>query len=297
MRVLVTGSSGLIGRVIAVRLEQLGHDVIGLSRRKIDALPGGIPQIEADIGSPFFLDSMRKDLPPCEIVIHAASERATASDAISVSTTNCLGTQQVIALARTWSSRAFLFLSGVAVIGVPRELPVTEEHPTRPLSAYLASKLFGEHLVEIAGREGLASASFRIAAPIGPAMPGDRIAPVFVERALAGKPIVLHGTGSRRQDYVHVRDVACAAEQWIVRPAEGVFNVASGRSVSNLELAERCIGLLGSKSRIEFSGRPDPDDAVTWEVSIAKAESAFGYRPAVSLDDSIREIAEAMVKD
>lgn len=303
MRIMVTGTSGLIGGAIALHLCGQGHEVVGLSRRKSPLLPARITQLEADIASPSFLEKVRNETPPCEAIVHAAADRNPAPNESSVSTTNCLGTQQMIALAQTWptvsrsiqpAARAFLFLSGVSVVGVPKENPITEEHPARPLSAYLASKLFGEHLVNIACSAGLPGASFRVTAPIGPGMPRDRIVSVFIQRALNGQPIVLNGAGTRRQDYVDVRDVACAAGHWLMRPVEGAFNIASGRSISNLELAKLCTGVLNSTSRIEFSGKPDPDDAVAWDVSIEKAKRAFGYEPAVTIEDSILQIAAAL---
>jgi nucleoside-diphosphate-sugar epimerase len=61
-------------------------------------------------------------------------------------------------------------------------------------------------------------------------------------------------------------------------------------------LAELCIALLDSPSRIEFSGQPDPDDRVTWEVSIEKAQRAFGYAPRVTIEDSILRIADAVAR-
>jgi UDP-glucose 4-epimerase len=298
---MVTGTSGLIGGAIALHLCGQGHEVVGLSRRKSPFLPARITQLETDIASPSFLEKVRNEAPPCEAIVHAAADRNPAIGAASVSTTNCLGTQQIIALAQSWptvsrstTTRAFLFLSGLSVVGVPKEHPITEEHPAQPLSAYLASKLFGEHLVNIACRAGLQGASFRVTAPIGPDMPRDRIVSVFIQRALNGQPIVLNGAGTRRQDYVDVRDIACATEQWLMHPAEGVFNIASGRPISNLELAKLCTGVLNSTSRIEFSGKPDPDDAIAWDVSIEKAKRAFGYEPTVTIEDSILQIAAAL---
>ena len=294
MRILVTGSSGLVGGAVAAHLHALGHEVVGLSRRVSDRLPPGVRQFQADIGSMHFMEAALAGLPPFEAVVHAAADLSFAQDAGSVSIVNCLGTQHMTALARKWSSRLFLFISSLPVIGTPRELPITEEHPVAPPTVYHATKVFGEHVVALASKAGVLGASFRLTAPIGPAMPRNRLLTILIQRALANEEIVLHGTGARRQDYVDVGDISQAVERWLAKPAEGVFNVASGRAVSNIELANACIRQLGSTSSVSLSGKLDPDDAVAWEVSIAKAGSAFGYRPAVSLDDSIRGIAAAM---
>ena len=180
------------------------------------------------------------------------------------------------------------------MIGAPRVLPIGEDHPVQPHSAYLASKFYGEQLVNIANNRGLLGASFRISAPIGPRMPHDRIVTIFLSRALKGETIHLNGTGARRQDYVDVQDIASAVAQWMNRPVAGTFNIASGRAVSNIELAECCIARLNSKSGIAFSGKPDPEDAVAWGISIDKARQAFDYVPRISIENSILPIADEL---
>jgi nucleoside-diphosphate-sugar epimerase len=185
-----------------------------------------------------------------------------------------------------------VFLSGVTVVGRPRVLPITEEHPTDPPNAYLASKLFGEQLVGNASHDGLDGVSLRISAPVGPAMPRARMLPVFVRRALAGEPLTVLGEGTRRQDYVDARDVAAAVELALARPTSPILNVAAGRSVGNLELARRCIALLGSGSAIEHRG-VDPDDGVAWEVSIERARSELGWEPEHDIEGVIAELATA----
>jgi nucleoside-diphosphate-sugar epimerase len=294
MKILVTGSNGLIGAAIAQKLSEEGHIVFGLNRHRPETIAPGLSAVVGDIGALSFLKQIQEEIPPCDLIVHTAADRSPAPDAVAVSLTNCLGTQQLLALAQAWGSASFLFLSGVSVIGDPVTLPIDEEHPARPKSAYLASKLYGEQLVTIANRGGLPGASFRISAPVGPRMPRDRIVTVFVSRALKGETILLNGSGARRQDYVDVRDIASGVAQWIARPVAGVFNIASGSTVSNIELAEHCIALFNSKSGIAFSGNPDPEDAVAWEVSIEKARQAFDYVPRIPIEDSIRHIADEL---
>lgn len=294
MTIMVTGSSGLIGEAIACHLAQAGHAIVGISRRKSSALPERILQIEADIASPLFKDTMLREAPPCDVIVHAAADRNPDPFTSSATATNCLGTQHALAAAHAWPATAFVFLSGVSVIGIPKEIPITEEHPAHPVSAYLAAKLYGEHLVNATSRSGVPDAIFRISAPVGARMPRERILPVFIGRALNGHAIMINGTGARRQDYVDVRDIAQAVEEWIAHPVKGLFNIASGYSISNLDLAKRCISLVRSSSRVEFTGKPDPADTEAWEVSIEKAKRAFNYHPAHTLENSILHIAEAL---
>ena len=293
MRILVTGSSGLVGSAIARRLVEDGYEVVGLSRRSSANLPGEVQQVQADIAAWSFREAMG-GLAPCQAVVHAAASRDYRDDAAEISLTNGLGTQQVLALARAWAAEHFVYISGITVIGRPVDLPITEDHPTHPLTAYHASKLYGEHLVEVACRAGTPGAILRLTAPVGPGTPDNRILSIFVRRALDNAPITLHGKGLRRQDYVDVRDVARAVGRCVEQRVAGVYNIASGRAVSNRELAEQCIRRLDSTSAITFSGRPDPDDDVVWDVSIDKAAAAFDYRPRHTLEVSIDAVAAGL---
>jgi nucleoside-diphosphate-sugar epimerase len=127
---------------------------------------------------------------------------------------------------------------------------------------------------------------------VGPGMPDGRILSVFVRRALAGEPLEVAGEGSRAQDYVDVRDAADAAVACLEAGATGVFNVAAGRAVTNVDLARRCVEVLDSASAVRLGHVPDPEEGVRWEVSIARAAGAFGYEPRRSLEESIAGAAE-----
>jgi nucleoside-diphosphate-sugar epimerase len=122
-------------------------------------------------------------------------------------------------------------------------------------------------------------------------MPPERIVSAFVRRAVAGAPLVLAGSGGRRQDYVDVRDAAAAVGLALERPASGVLNVGAGRSTSNRELAELCVEVVGSGSPIVYEGA-DPADDLDWMVSIERAASELGWRPQRRLDETVADLAE-----
>ncbi|MDX6581335.1 MAG: dTDP-glucose 4,6-dehydratase [Solirubrobacterales bacterium] len=288
MRVLVTGSTGLVGRACAARLAELGHEVIGAARGE-SGDPSYAAEVRVDLADPASDLGLAEATGPCEAIVHAAASRSRDDADAEIALVNCLGTQRMLALATAWDSAAFVYISGVTVIGSPRDLPVTEEHPAAPPNAYLASKLFGEQLAAVAGGP-LRTCSLRLTAPVGPLMPADRIVAVFVQRALAGEPLVLAGTGGRRQDYIDVRDAAVAVGLALERPATGVLNVAAGESISNRELAELCVSTLASASPIEYSGS-DPADDLDWAVSIERASSELGWRPERRLESTIGELA------
>lgn len=294
MRILVTGASGFVGSVIAKHLMSAGHEVIGLGRGLTKANRMLSRALAIDLGQVGSASLVASKQPRCDVIVHAAAALDRDPHAPDLSLTNCLGTQQMLQLAAEWEVESFVFISSVPVIGHPHDLPVTEDQCPRPLTAYHASKLYGEQLVAGAERAGIAAATLRLSAPVGPGIPPGRIVSVFVSRALAGEALRVAGQGTRCQDYVDLRDVALGVEASIQRRAAGVFNIASGRSTSNLELAERCVQVLDSCSEVQFSGLEDPEEGVRWEVSIAAAQAAVGYRPRYTLEDSIRAIADEL---
>jgi nucleoside-diphosphate-sugar epimerase len=233
-------------------------------------------------------------VPRCEAIVHAAASLERNLYAPAISLTNCLGAQQMLAVAARWHVGSFVFLSSVPVIGRPRQLPVTEEHPVDPPTAYHASKLYGERLAALARNQGIPTAVLRLTSPVGPGMPPERVLPVFAARALAGAPLEVAGQGSRCQDYVDVRDVAESVVACLARSSTGVLNIASGRCISNLDLAHRCVGVLRSSSEIHVGCGVDPEEGIRWEVSIEKAEREIGYRPRRSLDESIAAVADEL---
>jgi UDP-glucose 4-epimerase len=285
MRILVTGSSGHVGGAIANHLAECGHEVVRVSRSSGNAQMS--QQVHADIGDASFLQLL-ESISPCDAVVHAAAAISNNSDDTAISLTNCLGTQQVIALAKRWQGHSFVYLSSVPIIGRPVQLPVTEEHPLAPPTAYHASKLFGEHLVRLSGLNG---AILRLTSPVGPGLAAGRIFSVFVHRALAGEPLQLAGQGTRQQNYVDVRDVAHAVESCVEESINGTYNIAGAQAISNYDLAMACRDMLNSNSEIVFSGQPDAEEGVVWDVSIGKAAAAFGYTPRYAIEDSIRAVA------
>jgi len=289
MRVFLTGATGQVGRAIATHLVSEGCTVIGMSRRSHDMheLSGNI---KANLGSEEAVDQIKRAVPPCEAIVHAAASLSHDLYDPLVSLTNCLGTQQILRLAGIWGTHQMVYLSSVPVIGRPQYDPITEEHPVNPLSAYHASKLYGEYLMRLANRDGFCAVSLRLTAPAGPGTPKNRILATFVRRARANEPLQVLGRGSRRQNYVDVRDVAAAVKASLSRHASGLYNVASAQSISNHELALTCIDELSSSSAIEFMERPDPEEGICWEVSISKAQQDLGYHPHFNVRDSIRAV-------
>src|SRR3989339_1287562 len=245
MRVLVTGASGMVGGTIATHLLEKGFEVIALNRNPT-LIKGLAQSVQEDISMASLTERIINEIDPCDAIVHTAANMDKNSYNFDIIHTNCFGTQQLLNLAKIWGVNRFIFISSVPVIGIPQVLPITEEHPTHPLTAYHASKLFGEYLVQIAASNQLAGTILRLPSPVGPKMPDNRILSSFVKNSLVNMPLQLSGQGSRKQNYVDVRDVAVVVENCLHRKISGIFNIAGKNCISNLELACLCIQILKS---------------------------------------------------
>jgi nucleoside-diphosphate-sugar epimerase len=291
MRVFVTGVTGQVGRAIAAHLASQGCHVTGMSRH-FQPVPGLSEHVEASLGSEGAMELVRRALQPCEVIVHAAAYLSHDKYDPSISLTNCLGTQQIVRLGHIWKSVQLVYTSSVPVIGRPRQHPITEDHPVQPLTTYHASKLYGEYLMQMAEDDSCRAVSLRLTSPSGPGTPASRILAVFVRKAVAGEPLQILGRGTRKQNYLDVRDAAFAVEACLTKQASGVYNIAAADSISNCELAKLCIDELASSSSIEFVGTHDPEEGVEWGVSVSKAYRDLGYRPRFTTRDSIQAIAQ-----
>lgn len=290
MRVGVTGASGHVGGAIVDGLLVSGHDVVSVGRT---APRHEIPHVEVDLGHAVDVGALAHEVGNLDTLVHAAACLAKQPSHPALVTTNVGGTLAMLDLVRACGGGRMVYISGVPVIGRPVHLPIDEAHPLRPMTTYHATKAAGEHLCSAA--DDVTTMTLRLTSPVGPGTPPGRILTHFVAQAVAGEPLTLLGDGGRRQDYVDVRDVAELVEATLDATgtsADGIFNVAAGRSTSNRELAERIVAVTGSGSTITYSGEPDPDEEVDWTVSIDRAREMLEYRPSRSLDESIAAVVE-----
>jgi len=134
---------------------------------------------------------------------------------------------------------------------------------------------------------------------IGPRQTGryGMVVPRFVRQALAGEPLTVYGDGQQSRCFADVADVVDAVIRLAGHPAAvgQVFNLGSTEEVTILELARRVIALTGSRSEIvlvpyERAYEPGFEDMRRRVPDISRAAALIGYRPAYTLDDTLRRI-------
>jgi UDP-glucose 4-epimerase len=293
-RILVTGGAGFIGSHIARHWSDRGAEVVVLDnlltgrRANVD----GIRLAEGSILDRELLMRLSADV---DYVFHLAALISVAESmewparCVDI---NVTGTLNVLEAARAAGVRKVVLSSTAAVYG-ELEGPVSEASCTRPISPYGVTKLDGELYLEMYRREyGLPTVSLRYFNVFGPRQdtrsPYSAVVPTFIERALRGDDLVIHGDGTQTRDFVYVGD-AVAANVMVAERSDltGVYNVGHGRTTTIRELAETIIALVGSSSKIRCTA-PRPGD-IAHSTADASRLRAAGFCCATPLEEGLRE--------
>lgn len=178
-------------------------------------------------------------------------------------------------------------------------LPTPETKTPSPSSVYALSKYDQEKLCLIVGHAyGIPTVALRFFNIYGTRQalsnPYTGVLAIFSSRYLNDKPPKIFEDGLQRRDFIHVQDIAQACLLALERDeANGeVFNVGSGHSYNIREIAEK-IGKLLGKSQIEpeITGQYRVGDIRHCYADISKASKILGYRPSITLDDGLAELA------
>jgi len=292
-KVLVTGASGFIGRYVVDALLKKEYEVIALVHKNQMQESRHIQTLTGDICEESFIRQVAELMKRCDILIHLAADIDMCGSDRTI-LVNCLGTYHMINLAKDLAVKSFVYMSSVPVIGKPRILPITENHPADPKTLYHITKDAGEKMVTQLSSEEMRVVILRIASPVGIGMNSRNYLSYLLEKCEKNEQVELYGTGKRSQNYIDVRDIAEAVLCSLSAAASGIFLIAGKDTVTNRKLAFLCRKIMGSSSEIIWGKREDLEEEDQWRLSSEKARRLLGYMPAYALEDTIRWITGSM---
>ena len=294
MIVLITGGAGFIGSHLAEHFQ--GKATV----RVLDNLRTGTKANLTGLAHEFIegtiadRETVRAAMQGVDLVFHLAAMVSVAEsmgNPAACVQDNVIGTLTVLDEAARAKVRKLCFASSAAIYGDNPIVPKVETMLPEPHSPYAITKLDGEFHCTMFQREGLletvALRFFNVFGPRqNPRGPYAAAVPIFIESALAGRPLKVFGDGGQTRDFVSVKDVVAACVHACTAPTlAGVFNVAGGGTITINQLAEKIIALTGSKSRIVH----EPGRAGDVRHSAASIDKlrATGFRPACDFDESL----------
>ena len=300
MKVLVTGAAGFIGANLCRELvSSAGIEhvlaVDDLSTGSADNLSG----VDAEFIRGSILDRRLLDeaVDAADAVIHLAaipSVPRSLADPLRTHEVNATGTLQVLEACRRKSIHV-VAASSSSVYGSVRASPKHEELPTRPLSPYAASKLAAEATVLAYGAAfGLPTLALRFFNVYGPLQAAGHayaaVIPAFIDAALQGEPLRIHGDGRQVRDFTFVRTVVKVLADAALRrvTSQEPVNLAFGTRVSIAELADRVAATVGVLPDI----RNDPDrpgDVRDSQADAGRLRQLFPQVQPVHLDEGLEQ--------
>jgi nucleoside-diphosphate-sugar epimerase len=289
--VLVTGGAGFIGSHLCEGLLARGYKV-----RVLDSLVYGRREwVPAECE---FIEGDIRDLAACQGaaagmqgVFHCAamSRSGPSQEQIDVCTqSNITGTQNMLLAARDAGVKRFIY-SGSSTYYGNRAPPHRESDPPDLLNIYGLTKRVGEQYCLLFDEGfGLPCVVLRYFNVYGPRQPETGayalVLGIFLRRHADNAVLEIHGDGSQRRDFVHVRDVVAANIAAYESEVRGeIFNVGSGESLSVKELAD-----MISPHQAHVEGRKG--DAATTLADISKIRAALGWSPRISFADGLHEL-------
>ncbi|QDU63507.1 UDP-glucose 4-epimerase [Planctomycetes bacterium Pan216] len=306
-RVLVTGGLGFIGSTLALRLVDLGADVL-IVDSMIPAYGGNLFNIEpardrirvnfSDIRDAYSLDYLVRDQDVLFSLAGQVSHLDSMNDPMPDLEINCRSQLSLLEACRRRNRDVrIIFASTRQMYGRPQYLPVDEDHPLVPIDVNGINKLAGEMYYGLYHETyGIRSVRLRLTNTYGPRMDlrsdSKGFAGIFIRRALLGEKIQIFGDGHQRRDFNHVDDVVDAmllagADE---RVSGECFNLGHARPYRLLEFVET----LRRYTNVDFELVPFPSERQAIDIgdyygSYERFHAATGWEPRHDLDEGLQD--------
>lgn len=291
-RVLITGSSGLVGSALVAELACRGVEVICLDINATGIANGDVRDRER----------IRRAIADVDGVLHLAAVSRVIwgeRDPALCWSTNVTGLQNVLELAARAPAKPWvIFGSSREVYGQPERLPATEDCPAQPVNVYGRSKVEGERLVVAAQRDGVRACTIRLSNVFGTTTDhADRVVPAFTRAAARGEELRVEGA-DHTFDFTHIDDVTrgIVALIELLDSSEVVpppIHFVSGIPTTLGELASMAIRIAGTDSSVRLAP-PRDFDVERFFGSPARAEALLGWKPRVNLEEGLTRLIHAM---
>lgn len=323
MKLLVTGGAGFIGSAVVRQAIKRGFEVVNVDALTYAACLENVAEVAHYPGYSFEHVDIRNRTELRRVfathqpdaVMHLAAESHVdrsidgPEDFIE---TNITGTYNILEAAREfWTQNGrpetfrFHHISTDEVFGsLPNdpEVMFTEDTPYDPRSPYSASKASSDHLVRAWSETyGLPVVLTNCSNNYGPFHFPEKLIPVIILNALAGKDLPIYGNGSNIRDWLYVEDHADALLLVLERGALGrSYNIGGDNERTNLELVKTLCGILDLKrpksngsyaEQITFvADRPGHD--ARYAIDASRIQTELGWRPSVTLEEGLEKTVD-----
>jgi len=319
---LVTGGAGFIGsNFVLSTIAQSGEPIVNLDKltyagnlANLESVRGDARHtfVQGDIGDRGLVGTLLARHRP-RAIVHLAAEshvdRSIEGPAEFIQT-NVVGTFGLLEEARAYwqalpaeerGAFRFLHVSTDEVYGSlgPQDPAFTEQTPYAPNSPYSASKAASDHLVRAYHHTyGLPALVTNCSNNYGPRQFPEKLIPLMIHQALAGKPLPVYGDGQNVRDWLYVDDHCAALRAVLARGRLGeVYNIGGGAEMRNIDLVTTLCDLLdeakprtgGSYAALITFVRDRPGHDRRYAIDSGKIRKELGWRPAETFASGLKK--------
>ena len=324
--ILVTGAAGFIGANFVLDwFTQSEEPVVNLDKLTYAGNPENLASlrdnpnhvfVKGDIGDRALIDQLLREHRPRAVVNFAAESHVDRSihgpeDFIQ---TNVVGTFHLLEAVRAYwgglegeakADFRFLHVSTDEVYGTlgPTDAPFTETTPYTPNSPYSASKAASDHLVRAYHHTyGLPVLTTNCSNNYGPYHFPEKLIPLLIVNALAGKPLPVYGDGMQVRDWLYVKD-HCSAIRCVLATGRlgETYNVGGWNEKPNIDIVKTVCALLDELRPKADGGhyfdqvtyvKDRPGHDRRYAIDASKIHKELGWKPAETFDTGIRKTVQ-----
>lgn len=294
---IIYGGGGFIGSHLCEELLRNNYDVtifdkINFSKDNLKNFKDKIKIIEGDFNNEYDLLS---SLDGVDYVFHLVSSTLPASsndNPVYDVESNLISTLRLLQDVEKRKIKKVVFVSsGGTVYGVPKTIPIPENHQRQPICSYgITKKTIEDYLYMFNYLYGIDYNVFRLSNPYGERqnpLYAQGVIPVFLKKILLNEEIVIWGDGSVRRDYIYIKDAILPLVKSLVHKSDNkIFNLGSGRGYSVNELLELMKIITKSEARVKYvEGRKLDVPVSVLDTSLLRKEMNFS--PKVDIEEGI----------
>ena len=301
LKCLVFGGCGFIGSHLVDHLMLNGYLVKVFDKTKVNTnnIQRHLNSIELVRGDFANKEDLKLAIRGTDYIFHligtTVPQSATQNPIYDLES-NVISTINMLEIAKTAGIKKIIFASsGGTIYGIPQKVPLSEIHPTDPISAYGISKLIVEKYLQLYWHlHGLPYVSLRIANAYGerqePEGTQGAIA-VFLGKIFHGEPVRSWGDGRVVRDYIHVKDIVAAflAAMETEQQEHRIFNIGSGKGLSLNDLVAVMKRISASDFPVQYTEARKIDVPVN-VLDISLAKSLLNWEPRVPLEEGLRRV-------
>jgi dTDP-glucose 4,6-dehydratase len=303
MKILVTGGAGFIGSNFICHLLGTSSKCAVISYDKL-TYAGNLANLESVANHPNYrfikgdicdAAAVEAAMRGCDAVVHFAAEShvdRSIYEPAPVIQTNVTGTFVLLEMARKLGVSRFVHVSTDEVYGdlLPGAF-ADETFPLQPSSPYSASKAGADLLVRSYVRTyGFPAIITRSSNNYGPCQFPEKFVPLMIMNAFHDKPLPIYGDGRQQRDWLHVEDNCRGILAVLERGTVGeIYNIGGRDLEANLSMVQRLLRLMQKTESLLTYVQDRPGHDRRYALNCRKIESELGWRPAISLDDGLRQ--------